>query len=92
MDKLNAAELASALDILEVALPEMIKQYDESDVMDAFAGEAEVIEGKVREEDRHYFNNRVQCMLRDAGLIPGDDEPCDPAAEQDLPDDDAVSQ
>lgn len=36
-----------------------------------------MIELRVSEDDRAYVRYRVQCMLRDAELIPGDDEPCD---------------
>ena len=77
MRKLTHDQLKAALDELEAALPRMIAEYPESDLMDAFAGEAEMIEYKVDDEDRAFFSARVQCMLRDAGLIPGDDEPCD---------------
>jgi hypothetical protein len=75
----SKAELIVALDELESRLPVLIAESEPSNLMDAFAGEAEVIDDAVADEDRAYFNNRVQCMLRDAGLIPGDDEPCDPS-------------
>ena len=71
------AELDAALADLESKLEAMIRDYPDSDLMDAFAGEAEAIEEATGPDDREHVNNRIQCMLRDAGLIPGDDEPCD---------------
>ena len=70
------AELDAALDKLEAALPAMIEQYDEATIMDAFAGEAEMIENEAGPRDIEHVFSRTQCMLRDAGLIPSDDEPC----------------
>lgn len=70
------AELVAELDALQSRLPAMITDYDPDAVMEAFAGEAELFETGVDAADRPYVSNRLQCMLRDAGLIPGDDEPC----------------
>lgn len=69
-------ELAAALDALQARLPSMIAQYDDDQVMEAFAGEAELFETGVAAVDQVFVRDRLQCMLRDAGLIPGDDEPC----------------
>jgi hypothetical protein len=44
--------------------------------MEAFAGNADEIMEAAAPEDRTHVWNRLQCILRDAGLIPGDDEPC----------------
>jgi len=76
MDKLTHAQAARALDELEESLPRMIRECDGAHLMDAFSGEAEIIELRLDHDDRVFFRNRLQCMLRDAGLIPGDDEPC----------------
>lgn len=77
MNKLSHDELTQALDKLASGLEEMVRDYPDSDLMDAFAGQAEVIEARAADEDLPFFRTRVQCMLRDAGLIPGDEEPCD---------------
>jgi len=80
MDTLNRDEIISLLDALEARLPGLIEQYaqsNDSPVLDFVAGEAEMIELRVSVEDRPYVRYRVQCMLRNAELIPGDDEPCD---------------
>lgn len=70
------AELDAALDALEKALPAMLEQTVPEDWMEAFAGEAEPIREAAGPEDLAHVSNRLQCILRDAGLIPGDDEPC----------------
>lgn len=71
MNKLSHDELTEALDKLATSLDEMVRDYPDSDLMDAFAGKAEVIEARTSDEDLPFFRTRVQCMLRDAGLIPG---------------------
>lgn len=77
MNKLSHDALKNALDRLEAQLPNMIRDFDEAHIMDAIAAEVDIIERDVSEEDSTFFKNRLQCMLRDEGLIPGDDEPCD---------------
>ena len=81
MDKHTRSELVACLDDLKKRLIEMIDVYPESDLMDAFAGEAEMIEARTAPDDLNFFHDSVQCMLRDAGLIPGDDEPCSADAQ-----------
>lgn len=76
MDRMTHEQAAKALDDLEDRLPRMIQEHDGSHLMDPVAGEAEVIEFQFNYDERIFFRNRLQCMLRDAGLIPGDDEPC----------------
>lgn len=70
------AELDAALDALERALPAMLEGTRPEDWMEAFAGQAEPIRDAAGPDDLPHVNNRLQCILRDAGLIPGDDEPC----------------
>ncbi len=70
------AELDAALDVLTEDLPAMLEQTRPEDWMEAFAGEAEPIRDAAGAEDIEHVNSRLQCIVRDAGLIPGDDEPC----------------
>lgn len=72
----SRAELDAELDELEQWMPTMLAETDEASQMDAFAGRAELIEEATAPIDREHVWNRLQCILRDAGLIPGDDEPC----------------
>lgn len=90
VDKLSNAGMLAAVERLEALLPGLLHQQTASTAMDVFAKEVEAVEGHVHDEDRPYFRSRVQCMLRDAGLRPGDDEPCD--ASNPIPDNDSVSQ
>jgi hypothetical protein len=69
-------ELDAALDQLQADLPAMIEQNDEASIMDAFANAMEAIESATAPADTEHLFSRTQCMLRDAGLIPADDEPC----------------
>ena len=66
-------ELAIALDKLEARLPAMIAEYQAADLMDAFAREAQLIEQGATLMDSDYVHGRLNGMLRDAGLIPGDE-------------------
>jgi hypothetical protein len=52
---------------------------DESDFMEAFAGQAEVIEDAASPDDIEHVRGRINCMLGSRGLIPSDNEgePCD---------------
>lgn len=74
--RLSRAQLDVALDNLAAWVPVMLLETDEASQMDAYAGEVEMIEEKVAAEDRDHFWSRSQCILRENGLIPGDDEPC----------------
>jgi len=74
----NPATIA-ALDALEAKLPQMSEQYpDDGDLLEAFAGEADCIESAAPDADHDYVRGRLDCMLRNAGLIPGEEEgsPC----------------
>lgn len=90
MDKLSNAEMLAALERLEALLPDLLHRHAPSIVLDAFTKEVEAVEVHVHDEDQSHFRHRVQCMLRDAGLIPGDGEPCGSA--DGIPDNDSVSQ
>ncbi len=70
------AELDTALCVLEADLPAMLEQTRPEDWLEAFAAEADPIRDAAGPADAEHVNSRLQCILRDAGLIPGDDEPC----------------
>ena len=78
MQKKTRAELDTELDTLEVRLATFINELDESEIFDAFAGEAEVIEEAAAVGDAEHVRARLDCMLASQGLIPGDNEgePC----------------
>ncbi len=70
------ADLDAALEDLERRLPAMLEGTRPEDWLEAFAGEADPIRDAAGPEDLVHVDNRLQCILRDAGLVPGDDEPC----------------
>ena len=70
------SEIDAALDELATWVPEMLKETDEASQMDAFAGRADLITDAVPAEHHDHAWSRIQCILRDNGLIPGDEEPC----------------
>lgn len=74
--KLSRSDLDAELDSLAAWVPKMLTETDEHCHMDAFAGHAEGIEARTAHEDHDHYWSRVQCILRENGLIPGDDEPC----------------
>jgi hypothetical protein len=74
--KKTRAELDTELKQLEEWMPVMMAETPEEWQMEAFAGNADEIMEAAAPEDRTHVWNRLQCILRDAGLIPGDDEPC----------------
>lgn len=74
--KLTADELAARIEALRAKMPEILA-LDEKDQMDAFAGIADEIMEDADGAHRAKVWSQLQCILRDAGLIPGDDEPCD---------------
>lgn len=70
----------AALDKLADMLPKLIADYpDDSDFWSAFAGEADVITESATSDTSAYVQGRIDCMLKNAGLIPGEDEgaPCE---------------
>jgi hypothetical protein len=68
------AELDAELEALEARLATFIAVLDESEVSEAFAGEAEAIEEAAGPEDAEHVRARLDCMLASQGLIPGDNE------------------
>lgn len=71
--------LVAALDALERKLPSLMREYpDEGDFWSAWAGEADAITEGLPDSKEAYARGRIDCMLRNAGLIPGEDEgePC----------------
>jgi hypothetical protein len=80
MPYLDRATLDRQLDELQAHLPQLIAETDPDHLMDAFAGIADEILEYASEEDCQHVDARVNCMLHEAGLVPGDDEePCDDA-------------
>ncbi|HEY4529397.1 MAG TPA: hypothetical protein VIG97_03560 [Luteimonas sp.] len=71
----DLAELEARVAALRSHMPEILAM-DEADQMEAFAGVADQILEDAGEH-RELIWSELQCILRDAGLIPGDDEPCD---------------
>lgn len=76
MDKLTREELDEQLDELAACVPQMMAETEESSHSDAFAGIADELLERTSAEDRPHVWSRLQCILRDNGLIPGDEEPC----------------
>lgn len=74
--KLTRSALDAELDALAAWVPTMLAETDEHCQMDAFAGHADEIEARTAHEDHDHFWSRVQCILRDHGLVPGDGEAC----------------
>jgi len=70
------AELDMALDELAGSLPGQLADVRPDDHSDAFAGLADGILEATPPEHHDHVWGRLQCIQRDAGLIPGDDEPC----------------
>lgn len=71
----DLAELEARVASLRSHMPEILAM-DEADQMEAFAGVADQILEDAGKHREHIWSE-LQCILRDAGLIPGDDEPCD---------------
>lgn len=69
-------ELDQELDQLAESLKAHLADVDEQHHADAFAGVADGILEATPPEHHDYVWSRLQCIQRDAGLIPGDDEPC----------------
>lgn len=69
-------ELDQELDQLAGSLKDHLSDVDEQHHSDAFAGVADVILESTPPEHHDHVWSRLQCIQREAGLIPGDDEPC----------------
>lgn len=87
--KVTREELDARLDALPANVAQMLEGSTEplADAIDR-AG-ADLLDEAAPGDIDHVWS-RLQCIQRDAGLIPGDDEPCNDG--EGLPDDDAVSQ
>ncbi len=70
------AEVDKALDDLEAWVLTMLAETSDDSQMEAFAAIANDISDAVPAEHHAHAWSRIQCILRDNGLIPGDDEPC----------------
>lgn len=71
--------LVEALDELERKLPTLLQDYpDEGDFWAAWAGEADAITEGLPDAKEAYARGRIDCMLKNLGLIPGENEgePC----------------
>ena len=69
----------AALDQLEAKVAQLqLENPDEDAFRNAFAGEADVIEDNAPLQDAEYVRGRIDCMLKNAGAIPGEEEgePC----------------
>lgn len=75
MAKQTRDELDGRIAELRAGMPEILSLH-ECDQMEAFAGIADEICGDAGDADREHVWSQLQCILRDAGLIPGDEEPC----------------
>lgn len=77
-------DLITRLDDLESFLPKLIEKHtvggalQEDSFWPEFAGIADSVVDSASPADHDYAAGRVQCMLKNAELIPGEDEgePC----------------
>lgn len=77
--KTHNAKVIAQLDALERKLDVLLKEYpNDADFWKTFSGETEVILKAASPHDAEYAQGRIDCMLKNAGLIPGEDEgqPC----------------
>lgn len=75
MPKQSRKELDARVDYLSAQMSEILALEDK-DQMDGFAGMADQILEASGPDDRDHIWSRLQCLLRENGLLPGDDEPC----------------
>lgn len=87
--KLTREELDARLDTLAANVAQM-REGSTEPLRDAIDRASVELLEDAHPGDRDHAWSRLQCIQRDAGLIPGDDEPCNDG--ENLPDDDAVSQ
>lgn len=87
--KSTRRELDARLDVLAANVAQMLEGRTEP-LRDAIERATDEILADAHPNDMRHVWSRLQCIQRDAGLIPGDDEPCDDGELK--PDDDAVSQ
>lgn len=73
-------QLVAALETLETRLRKMLDgDLVEADFWPSFNADADAIRTKHSGDDLDYARGRIDCMLKNAGLIPGEDEgePCE---------------
>ena len=75
MGKHTRSELDALVDDLGQQLPDLIDS-GRPDLMEAFSDRSNAILALADPADRDQVWSKLQCLLRDAGLIPGDGEPC----------------
>ncbi|MCD9046808.1 hypothetical protein [Luteimonas sp. MHLX1A] len=76
--KKTRSQLDQELDDLAAHTQKRVEEDPDSPfLIDEFAGVADEILEAASDEDHDHVWSRMQCILRDNGLIPGDDEPCD---------------
>lgn len=76
---MHRADLVTQLEALELALPDILARCtDEADFWPEFAGIADEIVEAALPEDHDYVAGRIDSMLKNAGMIPGEDQgaPC----------------
>lgn len=69
-------ELDVMLQDLQERLPGLLAATRPECWLEAFTGVAKPVRDASGPQERHYVEARLNCILRDAGLVPGDDEPC----------------
>lgn len=72
-------KIIARLDALEQKLPGLLAEYpDDADFWNAFAGESDAIANGAPAAEQAYAQGRIDCMLKNQGLIPGEEEgvPC----------------
>jgi hypothetical protein len=70
----HAPAIVRALDKLEAMLPKIVDENpDEEHFWPAFSGFSNEIEHAAPREDRDYVRGRISCMLKNVGMIPGDE-------------------
>lgn len=75
--KQTRQQLDARIDALAADTQRLATEDPDGDLIGAFAGVAEEIEADAGPDDTAHVWSRLQCILRDNGLIPGDEEPCD---------------
>lgn len=75
MDKmLTRAELDDRLADLRARAAIIAKSSPEGEQAEEVAGEAEVLEQYVPAQDRSYFHDQVEVIIRDAGMVEPEDD------------------
>ncbi|MEO8010043.1 MAG: hypothetical protein ABI650_00210 [Dokdonella sp.] len=72
-------KVKAALDVLEGMVAHLVSENPDEDVFwPVFTREADAIVAAAPAEDRPYARGRIDCMLKNAGMIRGEDEgePC----------------